>query len=58
MKEFIKDIILSSISFYIGVVILVIISCVLLGPLFTDIFTKPTNNIEEENVIYDKGNKT
>lgn len=57
MKEYIKDTIISSISFYIGVIILMIFAYILLGPLLTDMFTKPANNIREENVIYDKGNK-
>lgn len=57
MKEHIKDTIISSISFYVGVIILMIFAYILLGPLLTDMFTKPVNNTDKENVIYDKRNE-
>lgn len=57
MKEHIKDTIISSISFYVGVIILMIFAYILLGPLLTNIFTKPVNNIDKENVVYDKRNE-
>lgn len=60
MKEHIKDVIISSISFYVGIIILMVLTYILLGPLMFKWVTKTdnTNNIVKENVIYDKGNQT
>lgn len=60
MKEHIKDVIISSISFYVGIIILMVLTYILLGPLMFKWFTKTdnTNNTVKENVIYDKGNQT